>query len=95
MKPDLNSGMVLAAIPSLAILEVGEVLQFYDTEKRFAAWGFGAPPIDGPVSHYFKLNGSNYQLAIDKKPSIMAEFVGIVLGALSTTLYGQKGHIMC
>lgn len=42
-----------------AILEVGEVLQFYDSDKRFPAWGFGARPIDGPVSHCFNLNGSN------------------------------------
>jgi hypothetical protein len=42
-----------------AILEVGEVLKFYDSDKRFPAWGFGARPIDGPVSHCFNLNGSN------------------------------------
>ncbi|GER32440.1 calcium-dependent phospholipid-binding protein [Striga asiatica] len=32
-----------------AILEVGGVLQFYDSDKKFPAWGFGARPIDGPV----------------------------------------------
>ncbi|KAH0849689.1 hypothetical protein HID58_096177 [Brassica napus] len=32
-----------------AIVELGEVLQFYDSDKRFPAWGFGARPIDGPV----------------------------------------------
>ncbi|KAI8544103.1 hypothetical protein RHMOL_Rhmol08G0269400 [Rhododendron molle] len=42
-----------------AILDVGEVLQFYDSDKRFPAWGFGARPIDGPVSHCFNLNGSS------------------------------------
>lgn len=47
------------AFPSQAILEVGEVLQVYDSDKRFPAWGFGARPIDGPVSHCFNLNGSN------------------------------------
>lgn len=41
-----------------AITEVGGVLQFYDSDKRFPAWGFGARPIDGPVSHCFNLNGS-------------------------------------
>lgn len=46
---------------SQAILEVGDVLQFYDSDKRFPAWGFGARPIDGPVSHCFNLNGSTYQ----------------------------------
>lgn len=44
---------------SQAILDVGEVLQFYDTDKKFPAWGFGARPIDGPVSHCFNLNGSS------------------------------------
>ena len=29
-----------------AIVEVGEVLQFYDSDKRFPTWGFGARPID-------------------------------------------------
>ncbi|KAK4488924.1 hypothetical protein RD792_004714 [Penstemon davidsonii] len=32
-----------------AIMEVGGVLQFYDSDKKFPAWGFGARPIDGPV----------------------------------------------
>ncbi|RYR66370.1 hypothetical protein Ahy_A03g012358 isoform D [Arachis hypogaea] len=43
-----------------AIVEVGEVLQFYDSDKRFPTWGFGARPIDGPVSHCFNLNGSSH-----------------------------------
>ncbi|KAL0397200.1 UNVERIFIED_CONTAM: protein BONZAI 1 [Sesamum calycinum] len=42
-----------------AILEVGGVLQFYDSDRKFPAWGFGARPIDGPVSHCFNLNGSS------------------------------------
>ncbi|KAH7578504.1 hypothetical protein JRO89_XS01G0390500 [Xanthoceras sorbifolium] len=42
-----------------AILEVGELLEFYDTDRRFPAWDFGARPIDGPVSHCFNLNGSS------------------------------------
>ncbi|RWR94707.1 protein BONZAI 3 [Cinnamomum micranthum f. kanehirae] len=32
-----------------AIVEVGEVIQFYDSDRRFPAWGFGGRPIDGPV----------------------------------------------
>ena len=44
-----------------AILEIGDVLQYYDPAKRFPSWGFGARPIDGPVSHCFNLNGSTYQ----------------------------------
>ncbi|KAL3678014.1 hypothetical protein R1sor_020970 [Riccia sorocarpa] len=45
-----------------AILAVGEVLQHYDSDQRFPAWGFGGRPIDGPVSHCFALNG-NHQAA--------------------------------
>ncbi|GKV07552.1 hypothetical protein SLEP1_g19308 [Rubroshorea leprosula] len=42
-----------------AIMEVGEVIQFYDSDQRFPAWGFGARIYDGTVSHCFNLNGSN------------------------------------
>ncbi|KAI3951061.1 hypothetical protein MKW92_031589, partial [Papaver armeniacum] len=41
-----------------AILEVGEVIQFYDSDKRFPAWGFGGRPANDVVSHCFNLNGS-------------------------------------
>ncbi|CAN1761118.1 Protein BONZAI 3 [Linum perenne] len=40
-----------------AIMEVGEVIQFYDSDKRFPAWGFGGRTPDGVVSHCFNLNG--------------------------------------
>lgn len=40
-------------------MDVGGVLQFYDSDQKFPAYGFGARPIDGPVSHCFNLNGSN------------------------------------
>lgn len=54
----LNSSV---AVLWKVILEVGDVLQYYDPVKRFPAWGFGARPIDGPCSHCFNLNGSTYQ----------------------------------
>ncbi|XP_061348498.1 protein BONZAI 3-like [Gastrolobium bilobum] len=41
-----------------AIMEVGEVIQFYDSDKRFPAWGFGGKIYGGTVSHCFNLNGS-------------------------------------
>lgn len=47
-------------------MEVGDVLQFYDSDKRFPAWGFGARPIDGPVSHCFNLNGSTSHSEVHK-----------------------------
>jgi len=39
-------------------MEVGEVIQFYDSDKRFPAWGFGGKTSDGSLSHCFNLNGS-------------------------------------
>ncbi|KAM4119339.1 hypothetical protein ACJW30_03G051400 [Castanea mollissima] len=41
-----------------AILEVGEVIQFYDSDRRFPAWGFGGRTCDGTTLHCFNLNGS-------------------------------------
>ncbi|GFZ02817.1 calcium-dependent phospholipid-binding Copine family protein [Actinidia rufa] len=40
-----------------AIMEVGEVIQFYDSDRRFPAWGFGGRTSDGSISHCFNLNG--------------------------------------
>ncbi|KAL5979561.1 hypothetical protein ACLOJK_019467 [Asimina triloba] len=60
-----------------AIIEVGEVVQFYDTDKRFPAWGFGARPIDGPVSHCFNLNGSTDHVEVRPHlPHDWARFFG-------------------
>jgi len=39
-------------------MEVGDVIQFYDSDKRFPAWGFGARAYSGTVSHCFNLAGS-------------------------------------
>lgn len=39
-------------------MEVGEVMQFYDSYRRFPAWGFGGRTSDGTISHCFNLNGS-------------------------------------
>lgn len=40
-----------------AIHAVGEVLEYYDSDKQFCVWGFGGKPIpDEPVSHCFNLN---------------------------------------
>lgn len=39
-------------------MEVGEVIQFYDSDKHFPAWGFGGKLPGGTVSHCFNLNGS-------------------------------------
>lgn len=44
--------------PLQAIMEVGEVIQFYDSDRLFPAWGFGGKTFDGVISHCFNLNGS-------------------------------------
>lgn len=41
-------------------MEVGDVIQFYDSDRQFPAWGFGgniAGGRSGSVSHCFNLNG--------------------------------------
>ncbi|CAH2221538.1 copine-5 isoform X2 [Pelobates cultripes] len=44
---------------ALALKAVGEIIQDYDSDKRFPGLGFGAKlPPDGRVSHEFPLNGS-------------------------------------
>ena len=49
------------------------MLQFYDSDKKFPTWGFGARPIDGPVSHCFNLNGSsNYCEVILQNPTFFS-----------------------
>lgn len=62
-----------------AIVEVGEVLQFYDSDKRFPAWGFGARPIDGPVSHCFNLNGSNNHCEVKYLDFVLLPFIFLLV----------------
>ena len=38
-------------------MKVGEVIQFYDSDRHFPARGFGGVT-NGSVSHCFNLNGS-------------------------------------
>ncbi|XP_057480689.1 protein BONZAI 1-like isoform X1 [Actinidia eriantha] len=73
-----------------AILEVGEVLQFYDSDKRFPAWGFGARPIDGPISHCFNLNGSRNYCEVDGIHGIMKAYTSALFNVslAGPTLFG-------
>ncbi|KAH0466499.1 hypothetical protein IEQ34_003737 [Dendrobium chrysotoxum] len=73
-----------------AILDVAEILQFYDTDKRFLAWGFGARPIDGPVSHCFNLNGSTHHPEVDGVQGIMAAYASALhnVSLAGPTLFG-------
>ncbi|XP_074570100.1 protein BONZAI 3 [Curcuma longa] len=57
-----------------AILGVGEVLQFYDSDKHFPAWGFGGRISHGSVSHCFNLNGSPGESEVSGIEGIMAAY---------------------
>ncbi|GMJ13994.1 hypothetical protein like AT5G61910 [Hibiscus trionum] len=74
-----------------AIYEVGEVLQFYDTDKCFPAWGFGARPIDGPVSHCFNLNGSSNNCKVEGIRGIMTAYTSALFNVslAGPTLFGH------
>ncbi|KGN56325.1 protein BONZAI 1 isoform X2 [Cucumis sativus] len=73
-----------------AIIEVGEVLQFYDSDKRFPAWGFGARPIDGPVSHCFNLNGSSHYCEVEGTQGILMAYTSALhnVSLAGPTLFG-------
>ncbi|XP_047945548.1 protein BONZAI 1-like isoform X3 [Salvia hispanica] len=74
-----------------AILEVGGVVQFYDYDKKFPAWGFGARPIDGPVSHCFNLNGSSTYCEVEGIHGIMMAYTGALFNVslAGPTLFGH------
>lgn len=74
-----------------AISEIGGVLQFYDSDKRFPAWGFGARPIDGPVSHCFNLNGSKNYCEVEGINGIMAAYTSALynVSLAGPTLFGR------
>ncbi|KAF8400078.1 hypothetical protein HHK36_015953 [Tetracentron sinense] len=73
-----------------AILEVGGVLQFYDSDRRFPAWGFGARPIDGPVSHCFNLNGSSDHCEVEGIQGILTAYTSALhnVSLAGPTLFG-------
>ncbi|XP_061357122.1 protein BONZAI 1-like [Gastrolobium bilobum] len=73
-----------------AIVEVGEVLQFYDSDKRYPTWGFGARPIDGPVSHCFNLNGSSHYCEVEGIQGIMMAYISALhnVSLAGPTLFG-------
>ncbi|MCL7025016.1 hypothetical protein MKW94_028462, partial [Papaver nudicaule] len=66
-----------------AIFEVGEVIQFYDSDKCFPAWGFGGRPSNDVVSHCFNLNGSS---------SEEVEGVSGIMSAYSSALQNYSLH---
>ncbi|KAK8939421.1 Protein BONZAI 1 [Platanthera guangdongensis] len=73
-----------------AILDIAEILQFYDTDKHFPSWGFGARPIDGPVSHCFNLNGSTHHPEVEGIQGIMTAYASALhnVSLAGPTLFG-------
>ncbi|KAM1095594.1 hypothetical protein EV2_010763 [Malus domestica] len=57
-----------------AITEVGPVIQFYDADKSFPAWGFGGRTANGTVSHCFNLNGDSSESEVVGVEGIMAAY---------------------
>ncbi|MQM17258.1 hypothetical protein Taro_050228, partial [Colocasia esculenta] len=74
-----------------AILEVGEVIQFYDTDRRFPAWGFGGKPVYGTVSHCFNLNGRMDDGEVEGVEGIMSAYSSALhnVSLAGPTLFGQ------
>ena len=58
-------------------MEVGEVIQFYDSNRRFPAWGFGGRTIDGTTSHCFNLNGSTGAFEVRGADFVMLCFLNL------------------
>ncbi|KAH7543165.1 hypothetical protein FEM48_Zijuj02G0154200 [Ziziphus jujuba var. spinosa] len=75
----------------MAIMEVGEVIQFYDSDRRFSAWGFGGRTMDGRVSHCFNLNGGTSDLEVGGVEGIMAAYANALhnVSLAGPTLFGQ------
>ncbi|KAF7805157.1 protein BONZAI 3 [Senna tora] len=73
-----------------AIMEVGEVIQFYDSNRRFPAWGFGGKTYDGTVSHCFNLNGDPGAHEVEGVEGIMSAYSRALhsVGLAGPTLFG-------
>ncbi|CAL5380950.1 unnamed protein product [Camellia sinensis] len=74
-----------------AIMEVGEVIQFYDSDRRFPAWGFGGRTYDGSISHCFNLNGGASGFEVEGVEGIMAAYGSALrnVALAGPTLFGQ------
>ncbi|KAL8489854.1 hypothetical protein ACS0TY_025657 [Phlomoides rotata] len=71
----------------------GEVIQFYDSDRRFPAWGFGGKVPNGSVSHCFNLNGSPSEFEVEGVDGIMAAYLSALhnIDLSGPTLFGQDG----
>ncbi|KAF3454392.1 hypothetical protein FNV43_RR04839 [Rhamnella rubrinervis] len=74
-----------------AIMEVGEVIQFYDSDRQFPAWGFGGRTMDGRISHCFNLNGGENGSEVEGVEGIMAAYTNALrnVSLAGPTLFGQ------
>ncbi|TXG65741.1 hypothetical protein EZV62_007016 [Acer yangbiense] len=73
-----------------AIMEVGEAIQFYDSDKRFPAWGFGGKAFNGVVSHCFNLNGIPNGSEVEGVDGIIAAYASALhnVALAGPTLFG-------
>ncbi|TYH91531.1 hypothetical protein ES332_A13G122500v1 [Gossypium tomentosum] len=71
-----------------AIIEVGEVIQIYDSDSRFPAWGFGGR-YGGTLSHCFNLNDTN-AYEVEGVQGIMAAYANALhtVTLAGPTLFG-------
>ncbi|PHU18359.1 Protein BONZAI 3 [Capsicum chinense] len=76
-----------------AIMEVGDIIQFYDSDKLFPAWGFGGKANSGTVSHCFNLNGSSGASEVECVEGIMDAYSSALK---NFTLFGPTlfGHVV-
>ncbi|XP_076919316.1 protein BONZAI 3-like [Bidens hawaiensis] len=74
-----------------AIMEVGEVIQVYDYDKRFPAWGFGGRLYNGSVSHCFNLSGNAGNFEVEGVQGIMDAYKNALhmVSLHGPTLFGQ------
>jgi vacuolar-type H+-ATPase subunit F/Vma7 len=80
---DMNKNEYLNAIKS-----VGEVLQYYDSDKQIPAFGFGAciPPIfTNKASHCFALNGDIFEPEVDGLEGVISAYKSAIK---TVNLYG-------
>ena len=79
---DMNKNEYLNAIRS-----VGNILQYYDSDKQIPVLGFGAtvPPSTNRASHCFALNGDIFNPEVDGLEGVIAAYKNALTGV---NLYG-------
>ncbi|KAH9694193.1 protein bonzai 3 [Citrus sinensis] len=77
--------------PSGRLNSYQQVIQFYDSDRRFPAWGFGGKTFDGTVSHCFNLNIRAGGFEVDGVEGIMAAYASTLknVSLAGLTLFGQ------